>query len=285
MSDDVVFCLDSDSWRAGAPLPGSQGVRQVERVARAVGAPMVRQPVEGAVCCYTTGLRNYDRPGRARVTVQVCHGIADKGNWRLGWDCDYVVTPNQAIADTVKRGRALVLGVPFLDPAFDGTLPLPPRSERVRVLYAPTLSDLANGTQTRYSTRLRAPEVLAGLADERIEARFCDHPRYNGGRVTPVEDFLWADVVVADTGSSLSIAVALGKPVVVPPVERVVPGTLEEALLGVVRRADFPELGEAVLDAAELGPLSAERAHSRVVLPEQLRGRSTQAWVDFLESL
>lgn len=283
----IVFCLDDEAWnpRRNRPQPGTASHRQIASVAAELGARIVRQPIAGAVNVITNGVGCYEIPDGARL-VQSGHGISDKGNYHGGWLCHACLVPNAYIAARVGGGSIpLVAGVPYLDPVFRGEMTPAPPGRRPRVLYAPTLSDLQDGRHVGYSSRLKADEIRSALAP--YDVTFSDHPRYARGRITPLQAYLDADVIVADYGSTISLGVILGKPVVVAPVPvGPEPDSIEDYLGQRVRRADtIADLPRLIDAAVEHGPLPAETDASPVVLDPDLRGTSTQATVQHLRDL
>ena len=276
----VAFVVPPDHFHRGAPRAGSQHVRQVEPIARLMGAPILCQPDRRALNVVTDGLACWDWPRGAR-SAYIGHGVADKGNW-LTLNTSAALAPNAYIA--ARSGSpARVVGAAHLDPLFDGTLTPAPSGPRPRVLYAPTLSQLTNG-HPMASSRGSLTQIATALG--RFDLTLSDHPHHTGAGVTPLQAYLDADVIVCDYGSTLHIAVALDKPAIIAPGSGTPkPGSLEEAIGADVEHATLGDLAARVELAAEGGPLPSQSAwRDRVLAPEH-RGRGAQVAADEIARL
>lgn len=295
----ITFCPSNSDWLFDEQriIPGSMSEVFIRQVTKQLpGARVNRQPMPTGVNCMMWGTSHYrERPSRHYDTrVQVGHGIADKGNFkRLAKWYDHVIVPNNLHAQRVGT-KAFVGGIPMLDPFFDGTMTVTAgklsKSGRIRVLYAPTHggggiggtgSDLPDSNRSTWWHRER---VLDALDFEDIEVVMAPHPRY-GKRKATHEEYAKADVIVCDLGSPLHIAVALGIPAVVPPVDAPLRGSVEEYLLPRVRRSGWDNVAEVVREAAQNGQTWEEMQASPHILAPEHRGTSAKRWADFLTDL
>lgn len=276
----INFIVPPDHFELGRPRPTSQHTRQIAALAQALGAPIKPQPTTRGLNVITDGIGCWERPFTT-PTAFIAHGIADKGNW-LYRETDYALAPNDFIAERCGA-EAFVVGWPHLDALFDGTLTPAPPGERPRVLYAPTLSRLTRGIDVP-SSRTHAEDILKAL--EVFDVTFSDHPHHSGAGVTPLQAYLDADVIVADYGSTLHIAVGLGKPVVLAPGSgEPRKGSLEEAVGNAVRRSTIETLRSRIDHAAQYGRRFAEAVWQHVVLDPALRGKSLERAVEIIRAL
>lgn len=276
----IVFVVPPDHFRRGRPIAGSQHVRQVEPIARLMGAPILCQPEPGALNVITDGRPCWRWPAGAR-SAHIGHGVSDKGNY-LASNADATLVPNAYIA--ARSGPpSRVIGAAHLDPLFDGTLAPAPSGSRPRVLYAPTISQLTNG-HPMASSRGSLTQIATALG--RFDLILSDHPHHSGAGVTPLQAYLDADVIVCDYGSTLHIAVALDKPAIIAPGSGIPePGSLEEVLGAAVEHATLADLADRVALAAESGPMPSQSAwRDRVLAPEH-RGRGAQVAADVIAGL
>ena len=275
----VVFVVTPESMRDGVPILDSPHVRQVAPIAALLDAPIVCEPDPDALNVVTDGLGCW--PGFEGRSAFIGHGVADKGNW-LGLDTDYALAPNAYIAARSSVTTHIV-GAPMLDALFDGTIHPAPAGDRPRVLYAPTLSRLTSGEPTP-SSREHAEQILDQLAG--FDVTLSDHPHHTGSGVTPLQAYADADVIVSDYGSTLSIAVALGRPVVLAPDSGTpAPGGLEEYIGRNVYPATSENLSERVALAAELGMLASQHWISDDVLARIIRGRGAARAANIIAAL
>lgn len=310
----VHFAFNRSSWNEAddLPLPGSMAHLIADPIMRAlhsdhgIMATVGRQGREGAINLYSSSRTAYDKatPGGER-SILISHGIADKGiRGAIGGDFGYVVAPSPRIAeDLTRRGinprRLAVLGYPKLDPIFNGQLEPLPRDERIRVLYAPTqggggedhMDDKVapNISAALRSSWWRRREILDLLDPEVFDVVECHHPRYTPGHVATLRQYVGADVVIADGGSTLWEALALDLPLVLPSwITRFgFDGlrTLEARLYhqNIGRHADRPQdLVPLLLQAAQEGPTGAEQLESHLALPPDLRGVGGKLHADYV---
>lgn len=313
----IHFCMNATSWdeQADTMVVGGQLYRYLKPVWDALETMEVpysvgRQPARDAVNvypnnrqAYTTGSQRCDRE-----SVGVSHGLADKSYRQQYRFFRHVLLPGPAFHEVLRRTRfperkLYVLGYPKLDPFFAGTVAVPERDDRVRVVYAPTHgggserwpdgNPAAPGAQA--SSWWRRDEVTALLDPDVFDVVTTPHPRHAPGRRATFEEYAAADVVIADGGSTIYEAWVLGLPVVMPAWltrernetrdgGRTLEARVYKRRLGY--QADAPgELAELVRRAAGEGIGKAETAFAETVVPTELRGRGGQEWARFLAAL
>lgn len=309
----IHFTYNKSSWDDGI-LPGSMcdlinGPVQAELDARGVPYTTGREPLDGQLNVYCSARGVFRHQPEVETSVLISHGIADKGiRWSKHKQFDHVIFPGPLHAATARdRGatpeQTPILGYPKLDPLYAGTVPALSRDGRIRVLYAPTQG---GGGEERHWDDTTAPNIAAArrtswwhrdkilklLEPDVFDVVECPHPRYTPGHRATFEQYVNADVVIADGGSTIWEAMCLGIPVVLPAwvTSRGHAGghTLEAKLYreGTTRVAVRPaQLPKLLTDAAVHGPLPTETAMSLDVLPPDLRGNSGKAHAEFLTGL
>lgn len=245
------------------------------------GSAKADAPIPGAV-----NVSYFVRPGGPLYDVFISHGIADK-RWR-----DYPgVRDYPHIFHSGPRWKAKYttegappaqlhqVGYAKLDPLFDGTYR---RGRRGRILWAPTHH---RGWPDHYDLAAAAVRALPLPIAESV------HP-VKGGTST-LQALLDADVVIADGGSTIYEAWALGKPVVFPTwlvmkSTLIRPETFEQEIYE--RRIGWhaeseADLGRQVELARDHGITTAEREFIEGIFPTDLRGRSGLAHADALRAI
>lgn len=317
MTAPIVLAANSTSWdeERDELIPGGQGDRYLRPILDALpegAAVIARQPRPGAV----NACMNHREIYAPRcwygehASVQLSHGIASKG-YRQPSNCStftYIAAPGPALADEiiqsgVAASRVKVLGYAKLDPIFRGEVesPWPERDGRVRVLWAPT----HGGGSERFpspqspgagaTTWWRRDEVLGLLDPDQVLVMEAPHPRHSPGRQATLAQYVGADVVIADGGSTMYEAWCVGLPVVFADWisgERNLTranGTLlesrvyrEEIGWHARQRGQFARL---VSEAAAAGISDVEREFAEQVLPSELRGRGGQLHAELLLEL
>jgi len=151
--------------------------------------------------------------GRAVADIFIHHGISDK-NWRDAKNMDgakYVFVPGPAWVEKLTgqgmdEKRIRIVGYPLLDPIFERSIP----GDSNIVLWAPTH---ANSPTTYPHLRDPLMESCKKLGLEFIES---PHPHHGVSGDSTQEIIARSAVVVADSGSSIYEAWAMGVPVVIP---------------------------------------------------------------------
>ncbi|MCE7081150.1 hypothetical protein [Streptomyces sp. ST2-7A] len=317
----IHFASNATGWYrppATGLIPGGQTDRLIAPVHAHLtpGTYSIgRQPQQGAVNVYLSTRDRYTAASerRDRASVLYAHGIASKGyrDWPRSKTFSVVTCPGPAHADEVMASgappsRIAIIGYPKLDPLFRGEVDdtgIWADDDRIRVLYAPT----HGGGSERYRHGNRAApgaratswwnrhEVLSLLDPDTFQVVLAPHPRHSPGGQATLAQYVRAHVVVADGGSTIYEAMALGLPVVLTSwltahrnLERA-GGTLLEATVyrdRLGRHADRPEdLPDTIVHAAEDGPSSADTAFIGRVLPPALRGHSGKTLADLLTDL
>ena len=307
----VTFAYNETSWDAG-PIPGGMADRMVRPILDHLPAhdvDIARYPKPGSVNAYLSMPGIYgDRFLRGGVLLS--HGIADK-NIRIGRkvaDFDYVIVPGPAHADRLKRTGCpphmiVELGYPKLDPLYRSSIAYPKADVRVRVVYAPThggggeahhMNDKSSpGTRpARCTSWWDRDRILDLLPDDRFDVVVAPHPRHRPDRRATFTEYIGADVVVADGGSTIYEAWALGIPVVFPAwltaAANMSRGGLEGAIYAgrLGRHAQWPEaLAEQVERAAVEGMSERDVDFIDRVLPPEYRGKAGQLHAEFLADL
>jgi len=312
--------MNSTSWDEGRDemIVGGQLHRYFQPVWDAldelgVGYTVGRQPAMGAVNVYPNTRSTYVRGSHRydRESVGVSHGLADKG-YRQGYRFHrHLLLPGPAFQEVLLRDgfpmrKLHVAGYPKLDPLFRGEVDGAgywSNDGRIRVLYAPTHGggserwrdgnpDKPGAKATSWWHR----DQVAGLLDEeRFEIVLAPHPRHSPGNQATFAQYLGADVVLADGGSTIYEAWCLGKPVVLPAWltrhrnETRDRGRNLEARVykeGLGYQADAPEqLADLVERAAGEGMRRAEVEFAEQIIPPELRGRGGREWAEFLAAL
>ncbi len=214
--------------------------------------------------------------------VFISHGIADK-NWRNAdavSSFDYVFVSGPLWADKLvrqgmDREKIYIAGYTKLDPIFQGKIQRRER-EKSTVLWAPTHDSIRE-----VSTYGRFEEYLPEI--ERLyDVETAVHP-YNDEAEITMQSLVDADAVIADSGSILYEAWALGKPVVFPDwlvkdaVTSLWPGSFEDLIyrqrIGYHAR-DIVELISMLGSAIKLGMTPAAGELIEGIFPTKLRGTS-----------
>ena len=153
-----------------------------------------------------------------KPNVFMSHGIGDK-NYMIGEKShvnrfDYVFVTGPAFKEKLTRHntpaeKIFIVGWPKLDPIFNGEYQRTP-SDKIRVLYAPT----HNAIQA-VSSYPAFNEYLDKFPAD-IEVINSPHPCRKDDRMPTTQPLVDADVIIADAGSTIYEAWALGKPVIFP---------------------------------------------------------------------
>ena len=302
------FCLnDTSTYDDGTLIPGGQLDRYMRPMWQALDELGVeytvgRQPRLGVVNVYPNHRDAY-KPGSwygEHASVQISHGLASKGyrNAERCSDFTAIAAPGPALAEEIiasgiSRDRVHICGYAKLDPIYRGEVasPWPERDGRIRVLWAPTHG---GGSERHQQGNPDAPgagattwwhrDALLKLLDpERFLVMEAPHPRHHPQRQATLAEYVGADVVLADGGSTMYEAWCVGLPVVFPDwltAHRNLTranGSLLEARVYRERigwHADRPKrYADTVRAAAEAGISAGEAAFAEEVLPLELRGR------------
>jgi hypothetical protein len=315
----IVLCANSTSWDAATDrlIPGGQGDRYLRPILDALpagSAVIARQPEPGAVNAYMNHRSRYrsDRWQGEHASVLLSHGIASK-TYRDAAACarvTHVVAPGPALAAEIHRSgapRSMIreVGYPKLDPIHQGqiTSPWPVRDGRVRVLWAPTHG---GGSEVHRRGNRRAPgaqattwwardELLGLLHPDRFLVMEAPHPRHSPGSQATLGQYVGADVVIGDGGSTMYEAWCCGLPVVFADwitagrnLTRAQGGTLEARVYRqqIGWHATDPDgFAAAVSAAAAAGITEREHQFSLEVLPAEFRGHGGKLHAELLQEL
>ncbi|MDZ7732203.1 MAG: hypothetical protein U5R31_03045 [Acidimicrobiia bacterium] len=315
----IVFAHNPTGWGDdGAPIPGGMSDAHIEPVRRQLvpGSYVeVDSPMSGEVVnVYYTHRRNYGaNRERGWRSVFAGHGLADKA-WRNAGrvrDYDFVVTSGPAWTQRLVTGgypgaHLLEVGYPKLDPIFNGEIdsPWPERDGRIRVLWAPTHG--GGGERYRRSStppatagarrtmHWRRDEVIDALPESECVVMAAPHPRHRSDGRSTLAEYVGADVVIADGGSTIYEAWALGLPVVFASwitaeahlTRRVTSFEADIYRHQVGRHAgSAEELPGLVASAAGAGISEVEAMFIEPILPASLRGRGAMLLADALTAI
>lgn len=315
----VNFAYNPTSWRDGRPVPGGMADCLVQPILPHLQGAWVLtdQPQPGMVNCYYTFPHTYGQKGLHpdAASVFISHGIADKG-WRNRSKVDrfdYVFVSGPAwtrrlMIDGFPRERIVEAGYTKLDPIFAGTVESawPERDGRIRVLWAPTHggggegAGLAGtiekqpGSRSRRTTHWDVDQLAGLLPDDTFHVMVARHPRHRPDRRSTLAEYVGADVVIADGGSTIYEAWALGLPVVFPSwatrtgnlAKR--PPTFETQIYAqrVGYHTDAPErLPDVVWHAATAGIDDPAVALAERIIPAAYRGFSGRMHAEALDDI
>lgn len=217
--------------------------------------------------------------------VFVSHGIADK-RWRDYWSVQnfaHIFHSGPAwqakyLSESAPPCKLHEVGYVKLDPIFQGRIT---RGDGPRILWAPTHH---RGWPKDY------PRVEAAVAALPFDVGTSKHPSNAGPAQSTLQALVDADVVIADGGSTVYEAWALGKPVVFP--------TWIVMASRVIRQQSFEEsiyaaqIGYHCIDEDDFalqieralthGITEQEAAFVESIFPARLRGISGKAHADAL---
>lgn len=315
----IRFCLNNVSWDPDdeAPVPGGMADRLIRPILDHLESrhELVRFPKPGGVNIYYSHRRHYKgTPGSIRsqeVGVFVSHGIADKA-WRdtVGNSYEHVFVSGpgwsrKMLDHQCPIHRIVEVGYAKLDPLFTGPGGDPirgERSDRIRVVWAPThggggernafAANRPNRSNAWRSSWWDREEIIAMLPEDTFEIVEAPHPRHKLDRSATFDEYIGADAVIADGGSTIYEAMALDLPVVFPtwllknsPSRN---GTFEHDIFRkrIGRHVDdSSKLAAAVEDAANRGITGAEQEFIEPILPRSYRGRSGRMHAEALDEI
>lgn len=312
----INFAYNGTSWRHGAPVPGGMADCLVRPILPHLESEymITNAPAEGYVNVLYTHWHVYRGKRRIRTSpsVFVSHGIADKG-WRNASKMrglyNYVFVSGPAWTEKLRRQHLLPktireVGYCKLDPIFNGEVqPIRPRDDRIRVVYAPTHAGGGERTfdgRSDCSTDWRRNEVLSLLPESEFDVIVARHPRHRPDRKSTLAEYVGADVVIADGGSTIYESWALDLPVVFPDwlvaegnvtrwsVSLARPATFERRLYEkkIGRHAEQPEdFAKLVMKAAEEGITAREQDFIEGILPRKYRGISGRLHAEALDEI
>jgi hypothetical protein len=222
------------------------------------------------------------------------HGIADK-NYRTAERvgqyehviCSGPLWRDLYIRQGMDQGRIFIGGYSKLDPIFKGMVK---KSKDIRVLWAPTHSAFDSGAKPATSSSPGFAEYLGEI--EGVEVAL--HPADKPDETPTIQKLVDARVVIADHGSILYEALALGKPVVIPDwivregIISKFPGSFECFIFEndfCYHATDIKHLNELINVALEEGIDRRTKDFIDGIFPPELRGNSGEATAQILRKI
>lgn len=231
-----------------------------------------------------------------KPNVFMSHGIGDK-NYMVGSKAtadrfSYIIVTGPAYKEKLVRhnispNKIFVGGWPKLDTIFEGEYKRV-ESDKIRVLYAPT----HNAIQEVSS--FPAFNKYLDAFPSNIEVINSPHPVRKDNRLPTMQALVDADVIIADAGSTIYEAWALGKPVIFPDwivrdgVLRAFRGAFEAQVykenLGYHAR-NFKHLLDLIYESHGKGLDGRVVEFTEGMFPSELRGKSGKAIAEILRRL
>lgn len=242
MTEHIFFCFDthlrsrSVAYREAIRLlsePIAKHLRQ---------ASYAENPMPGSINVRFFNQHRIESKGgyvNPAADVFISHGCADKNYWRARKVRDFravfVMGPRwkrMILADgLVPEERIFEVGYTKLDPIFQGHVRKRYNARPV-VLWAPTHSGGKFEPQSSHPACLKLIREIPG----KYRASVSPHPVNASGFRATMQALADADVVIADSGSTIYEALALGKPVIHPDwlvkdsLHKMRPGTIEDEI-------------------------------------------------------
>ena len=310
----VAFVYNTVSWNpdTGQPVPGGMAERICQPIIAHLETPHVLtpQPLHGHVNVYLSHRIQYREQitASSERSVFLSHGVADKG-WRnkIGQHYDVIAVSGPAWSIRMAsyhcpREKIAEVGYAKLDPLFDGVRE-PAPDPRIRVMWAPThgggglkfsfSKTPPNSDAAKRSSWWEREPIMKRLHPDHFNVTEAPHPRHKPDHTATFDEYRRADVVIADGGSTIYEAWALGLPVVFPSwltaqVHHQIRGTFEHDIYTqrIGRHADSPaHLAELVREAAEQGITEAEEDFIEPIFPRSYRGDSGRRHAEMLDEV
>lgn len=218
--------------------------------------------------------------------IFMSHGIGDKDYWLAEYIASFphAIVPGPAWKKRIEKGgykgKVHVVGYTKLDPVFQGDYTRQKR-EKPYVVWAPT-----HVYHRNFKGRSSYPQCIELIKEipDCYETGLAFHPSARKEKDVTMQELLDADVVIADAGSTLYEAWALGKPVIFPDwickkdiLNKFAPGNLEYEIYskGIGYHAkDMIDLIDLIERALVNGMQPAEAEFMENIFPTELRGVS-----------
>lgn len=299
------LCYDIVSQHAGAAY-----IYAIEALGKPIlkhlnknNSGFINQPAPGkdgkAINCRFFSSLRIDQQAKCPVgpyDVFISHGIGDKNYWtgdkikQFNFAFCPGPTWEKRMRKTGFKGEIFQVGYTKLDPLFQDLYSQTKRAKPY-IVWCPT-----HGYNNKNRGRSSYPECLSlinQIDSSEYDVKLCLHPtskmHNNVKQVPTLRELLDADVVIADAGSTLYEAWALGKPVIFPDWIcskdvinhfRKDPENLEYLIyqkrIG-YHAKDMEHLKKLIKIALNDGMRDEEKAFMEGVFPEKLRGKAGEA--------
>jgi hypothetical protein len=215
--------------------------------------------------------------------VFMSHGIGDKNYWIAPRISSFrnALVPGPAWRDRIKKGgypgKVWVVGYTKLDPIFNGHY-LRQEREKPYVVWAPThvYSRKYRG-RSSYPWCMDLINEIPDCYDKHIALHPASRLSLHQEQDVTLQELLDADVVIADAGSTLYEAWALGKPVIFP-------DWLCKADVLAYNRNDPGNLEYQIYDSG-IGYHASDMKHLIKLIEVALRDGMKQREIDFMERI
>lgn len=311
----INFAYNPTSWQHGALVPGGMADCLVQPILPHLEHDYTIDdvPHEFLTNVYLSHRKKYGRvrpPGERSVFIS--HGLACKG-WRnparMAGQWDYITVSGPAWSLKYLDGRGIdpnrivEVGYTKLDPIFNGEIAAPERDGRIRVVWAPThggggekqpgVTGSPEMKASAFSSHHRGDEIMGNLPASEFDVVIAKHPRHRPDARSTLAEYVGADVVIADGGSTIYEAWALDIPVVFPSwmtaaaftgSRLTFEGDIYTDRIGY--HVDDPaDLAAVVELAAETGITDAERNFIEPIFPRKYRGCSGRMHAEALDDI
>lgn len=228
-------------------------------------------------------------------SVFISHGIADK-NWRnlnVVDKFNYIVVSGYSwkekmIKDGLSEDRIFIGGYPKLDYILDKKK----KSDKKTILWCPT-HNMNPNSKCRVSSYPYLKEYLHEIPSE-FEVLISEHPANKTNRKSTMEELVDADIVIADTGSTLYEAWILGKPVIFPDwiikdsILKSYPNSFEYKIFSKkigYHANNIEDMISLIYSSFGLGIDEKTELFIEGILPKSLRGSSGKTIAAFLKNI
>ncbi|MEN8907910.1 MAG: hypothetical protein ABF289_18315 [Clostridiales bacterium] len=299
---DFNLCYDIVSQHAGAAYLyaiealGKPILKHLsQKKSGFINRPVPGPDGKGVNCRFFSSLR-INQQAKCPVgpyDVFISHGIADKNYWTGDKikDFKYAFCPGptweKRMRKTGYKGEIFQVGYTKLDPLFDGLYKRTERNKKY-IVWCPTHG--YNNKNRGRSSYPQCLELINQIDSSIYDVKLCLHPtskmNNNVKQVPTLKELVDADVVIADAGSTLYEAWALGKPVIFPDwlcakdvISHFRKDTenleymIYQKKIG-YHAKDMPHLNQLIEKALVDGMKDEEKAFMEDIFPSHLRGKA-----------